>query len=64
MDKKNQRIRGELFEPAHQSDLISALLSVDPDMATSLEAMEAEADVPQDEDGESDAEDDSQASGE
>jgi len=61
VDSQKQRIRADIFEPANQPELIDALLSMDPDMATSPEAIEAEADVPQDDEDEQDADSEADA---
>lgn len=38
VDRSNQRIRHELFDPSRQDDLVAALLAPAPDIATSLPA--------------------------
>lgn len=54
VDRTNQRIRHELFDPALQEDLIVALLAPAPDIATSLSATTVEAEAPSGEPGEGD----------
>lgn len=43
VDRTNQRIRHELFDPPRQEELIAALLAPAPDIATSLSATAVEA---------------------
>lgn len=47
VDRANQRIRHELFNPAHQENLVGALM-FDPKIATSFSATTAEAQTPTD----------------
>jgi 5-methylcytosine-specific restriction enzyme B len=49
VDRTNQRIHHELFDPSRQEDLIAALLERAPDIATSLSATTSEAQPPGDE---------------
>lgn len=43
VDKAEQRLRHELFEPARQDELVRALLNIDPDITTSTQAVVSEA---------------------
>jgi 5-methylcytosine-specific restriction protein B len=38
VDEKQQRIREELFDPEHQGELVQALLAIEPNMTTEVEA--------------------------
>lgn len=65
VDRTNQRIRHELFDPSRQEELVAALLAPAPDIATSLSATTAESEAPGNEPGgneDSDGSDDSAAS--
>ena len=42
IDENNQRIRSELFDPARQSDLVQALLGIDPGIVTTARAIAPE----------------------
>jgi len=57
VDRVNQRIRHELFDPACQDDLVAALVAPAPDIATSLSATTVEAETPSEEAGEDDEND-------
>ncbi len=45
VDAASQRIKHELFEPARQAELAAALLSLRPDLATSIVATSAQSDL-------------------
>lgn len=57
VDRMNQRIKHELFDPARRQDLVAALLEPTPDISTSLSATEAEAEAPSEEPVEGDEDD-------
>ncbi len=45
VDQDQQRIREELFDPEHQGELVQALLAIEPDMTTDVEASEEDQDT-------------------
>lgn len=45
IDRDNQRVRHELFEPTNNDDLIQALLSPFPEIGTSAEAVSIESEI-------------------
>ncbi len=58
VDRTNQRVRHELFDPARQEDLASALLAPAPEITASLSATSVEAEAPGEEPGAGDENDD------
>jgi 5-methylcytosine-specific restriction protein B len=61
VDRTNQRIRYELFDPSRHEELIAALLAPAPHIATSLSATTVEAAAPSEEPGEGDENGDDEA---
>lgn len=58
VDVDQQVIRHELFSPDRESDLITALLGLDPELSTLVQATDTEAELSEDEEGDAeDAED-------
>ena len=55
VDERNQRIRHELFEPAKKNELVQALLSIDPDIIATPQAVSSETvDLDEDTEGNND----------
>ena len=61
VDRTNQRIRHELFDPSRQEELVVALLAPAPDIATSLSVTTVEAEALGEEPGEGDENSDDEA---
>ncbi len=53
VDVKNQKIHHDLFDPSQQANLIQALLAPSPDITTSTQALAAEAQANEENNGES-----------